>query len=70
MQVDTQNILTVLHGIFDSTALGFITFVGWKVLRFFSLLRDFPPHRHEDDRIIYPFDYEPTEPRPMFRTKT
>lgn len=62
-----KGILDIVHGIFDSGALAFIAFVGWKVLRFFSLLRDFPPHRHDEDRIIYPFDYEPTETRALFR---
>ena len=31
----------------------------WSTLRISSLLKDFPPHRHIDHRIIYPAGYAP-----------
>lgn len=33
----------------------------WGILRIVSLLRDFPPHRHFNGKIMYPKGYEPPE---------
>jgi hypothetical protein len=31
----------------------------WSAIRLASILRDFPPHRHDNGHIIYPKGYEP-----------
>ena len=33
----------------------------WGVVRITSLLKDFPPHRHLNGKIVYPAGYQPTE---------
>jgi hypothetical protein len=39
--------------------------VAWKVIRALnrleSVMKDYPPHRHEDGLIIYPHDFKPTQ---------
>jgi hypothetical protein len=34
-------------------------------LRLHSVLKDYPPHRHEGDLVIYPNDFQPTAARPL-----
>jgi hypothetical protein len=38
--------------------------VAWKVIkavnRFTDVLKDFPPHRHDNGNVIYPKGFEPT----------
>lgn len=55
-----------LRDLFDGGSIAFLCAVSWKVMRFFSLAKDFPPHRHQNGTILYPFDYEPTKPRDLF----
>lgn len=47
-----------------SELLGLLT-VLWKgnraINRLIDVLKDFPPHRHENGLVIYPKDYEPGE---------
>ncbi len=39
-----------------------IAWRGLRVLnRIYDILKDYPPHRHVNDKIIYPRDYEPGE---------
>jgi hypothetical protein len=33
----------------------------WGAFRLMSLLRDYPPHRHINGRILFPKGYEPPE---------
>ena len=41
--------------------------VAWRVVsvanRVMSVLRDFPPHRHDNGNVIYPHGFEPTKVR-------
>jgi hypothetical protein len=41
--------------------------VAWRVVaaanRLMSVLRDFPPHRHDNGNVIYPHGFEPTKVR-------
>jgi hypothetical protein len=41
--------------------------VAWRVVsvanRMMSVLRDFPPHRHDNGNVIYPHGFEPTKVR-------
>jgi hypothetical protein len=40
---------------------GVVAPVIWATLRIANVLKDFPPHRHVNNKIIYPIGYGPTE---------
>jgi hypothetical protein len=37
----------------------------WYVVRFISIQKDYPPHRHVNGKILYPKDYAPQEAQSM-----
>ena len=39
----------------------------WSAIRLASILKDFPPHRHQNGDILYPKGYEPTRAQVLFR---
>lgn len=39
----------------------------WGAIRFASILKDFPPHRHDNGNILYPRGYEPGKIQPLFK---
>lgn len=41
----------------------------WSVFRLASILRDFPPHRHDNGHIIYPKGYEPGKVETIFKVQ-
>lgn len=41
----------------------------WSAIRLASILKDFPPHRHDNGNIIYPKGYEPSRVQTLFREK-
>jgi hypothetical protein len=54
---------TYLHNLVDGTLLvGFLT-VAWKanrtLNRWLDVMKDYPPHRHFNGRIVYPKGMEP-----------
>ncbi len=52
--------------IFHASELGVLVFgvaapIVWSAFRLRSLLKDFPPHRHLNGKILYPKGYAPGE---------
>jgi hypothetical protein len=41
----------------------------WGVIRLVSIMRDFPPHLHDNGNIIYPKGYEPGKRVALYRTE-
>lgn len=39
----------------------------WGIFRVLSLLKDFPPHRHQNGNVIYPSGYEPSVVQTLFK---
>ena len=37
--------------------------VLWPVIKFSVIMRDFPPHRHTDSKILYPKGMSPEDKR-------
>ena len=54
---------TYLHNMVDGTLLVAGLSIAWKanrtLNRWFDVLKDFPPHRHFNGRIVYPKGMEP-----------
>lgn len=53
-----------LHDIKDAAELLGLLVMTWRVItavnRLTSVLRDYPPHRHEPGGVVtYPYDYQP-----------
>jgi hypothetical protein len=50
---------TIVHGV---ELVGFVigAVKGFRVLdRFYTLFKDYPPHRHINGKILFPSGYEP-----------
>lgn len=60
MQITSGSLDLALHGVF-TTAIGAAVYYLRHISRLLTMLRDFPPHRHEPGgNIAYPYDYRPT----------
>ena len=43
--------------------------IWWGAIRLSSIMRDFPPHRHDNGNILYPKGYEPSRPETLFKVQ-
>lgn len=42
----------------------------WSVIRLVSIMKDFPPHLHDNESIRYPKGFEPGKRQTLFRSKS
>ena len=59
--MSADNILHIIEIIFIGAP------IWWGVFRLASILKDFPPHRHDNGNILYPKGYEPSAIQTLYK---